>query len=142
MREAGTNFNHTPQKTKREGHVLVTSGVYAYLRHPSYCAFFWWAVGTQILVGNKASLLGFVFVLWNFFKRRIRGESGLCLDCFYSDIMLNITQVKRFFLWSSLAKTTWSTENVPLQEYHLFDRNSSYRDNSTHSYFNASNADK
>lgn len=74
MAEAGTNFNHTPAKTKREGHVLVTTGVYAWLRHPSYCAFFWWALGTQILVGNKISFLAFLFILWNFFKRRIRGQ--------------------------------------------------------------------
>ena len=74
MGEAGTNFNHTPAKMKKEGHVLVTTGVYTYLRHPSYCAFFWWAIGSQILVGNKVSLFGFGFVLWNFFKRRIRGE--------------------------------------------------------------------
>jgi protein-S-isoprenylcysteine O-methyltransferase len=84
MAEAGTNFNHTPAKMKKEGHVLVTAGVYTYLRHPSYCAFFWWAIGTQILVGNKVSLLGFAFVLWNFFKRRIQGELVFVdrsLDC-------------------------------------------------------------
>lgn len=75
MAEAGTNFNHTLAKTKREGHVLVTTGVYAWLRHPSYCAFFWWALGTQVLVGNKICFLGYSLVLWNFFKRRIKGES-------------------------------------------------------------------
>ena len=75
MAEAGTNFNHTLAKIKREGHVLVTTGVYAWLRHPSYCAFFWWALGTQVLVGNKICFLGYLFVLWNFFKRRIKGES-------------------------------------------------------------------
>ena len=75
MAEAGTNFNHTLAKTKRDGHVLVTTGVYAWLRHPSYCAFFWWALGTQVLVGNKICFLGYLFVLWNFFKRRIKGES-------------------------------------------------------------------
>ena len=75
MAEAGTNFNHTPAKTKEEGHELVTSGIYAVLRHPSYFAFFWWALGTQVLVGNKICNLGFLFALWNFFNRRIRGES-------------------------------------------------------------------
>lgn len=75
MAEAGTNFNHTPQKTKREGHELVTTGIYSWLRHPSYFAFFWWALGTQILVGNKFCFLGYLFALWNFFNRRIRGET-------------------------------------------------------------------
>ena len=77
MAEAGTNFNHTPAKTKKEGHVLVITGIYAWLRHPSYFAFFWWALGTQILVGNKICALGFLFALWTFFKRRIRGEFEL-----------------------------------------------------------------
>lgn len=126
MREAGTNFNHTPQRTKREGHVLVTTGVYAYLRHPSYCAFFWWAVGTQVLVGNKISLLGYVFVLWNFFKRRIRGKSWFYLDRLRFDVMLKIAQARRSHLWISLARTTWSIERVPSPEYLSFDRNCSY----------------
>ena len=81
MAEAGTNFNHTPAKIKKEGHVLVTTGVYAWLRHPSYCAFFWWAIGTQVLVGNKISFVGYLFVLWNFFRRRIRGELGFRHEC-------------------------------------------------------------
>lgn len=75
MVQAGTNFNHTPANTKREGHVLVTKGVYAWLRHPSYFGFFWWAVGTQLMVGNKVCLLGYIFVLWHFFSHRIRGKS-------------------------------------------------------------------
>lgn len=74
MATAGTNFNHTPQKVKKEGHELVTNGVYAYSRHPSYFAFFWWAIGTQILVGNKVCLLAFIAVLWNFFNSRIKGK--------------------------------------------------------------------
>lgn len=75
MAQAGTNFNHTPQRTKKEGHVLVSTGVYAWLRHPSYFGFFWWALGTQVLVGNKVCLVGYLGALWTFFYRRIRGES-------------------------------------------------------------------
>lgn len=75
MATAGTNFNHTPQKTKQNGHELVTSGIYALSRHPSYFAFFWWAVGTQFLVGNKICLVAFFVFLWNFFNNRIKGKS-------------------------------------------------------------------
>lgn len=74
MATAGTNFNHTPQKKKQAGHELVTSGIYAYSRHPSYFAFFWWAVGTQVLVGNKICLVAFFVFLWNFFNQRIKGK--------------------------------------------------------------------
>lgn len=73
MAQAGTNFNHTPQKVRKEGHILVTTGVYGWLRHPSYFGFFWWALGTQVLVGNKICLVGYLLALWNFFHRRIIG---------------------------------------------------------------------
>jgi protein-S-isoprenylcysteine O-methyltransferase len=75
MATAGTNFNHTPQRVKQDGHELVTSGIYAYSRHPSYFAFFYWAVGTQLLVGNKICFVAFFAFLWNFFNIRIKGES-------------------------------------------------------------------
>jgi protein-S-isoprenylcysteine O-methyltransferase len=74
MATAGTNFNHTPQRVKQQGHELVTSGIYALSRHPSYMAFFWWAIGTQILVGNKICLVAFIISLWTFFNNRIKCE--------------------------------------------------------------------
>jgi protein-S-isoprenylcysteine O-methyltransferase len=35
MAQAGTNFNHTVQSKKNDGHELVTTGLYTYFRHPS-----------------------------------------------------------------------------------------------------------
>lgn len=80
MATAGTNFNHTPVKTRKADHVLVTEGVYAWVRHPSYFGFFWWALGTQVLVGNKVCLVGYAVVLWTFFYRRIVGECLSFID--------------------------------------------------------------
>lgn len=74
MAQAGTNFNHTPVQTRKEDHVLVTTGLYGYLRHPSYFGFFWWALGTQLLVGNKVCFVGYAIALWLFFYRRIIGR--------------------------------------------------------------------
>lgn len=73
MAQAGTNFNHTPVRTRAADHELVTKGMYTYLRHPSYFGFFWWALGTQILVGNKFCLVGYALALWKFFHDRIIG---------------------------------------------------------------------
>ena len=84
MATAGTNFNHVPVRERREGHVLVTNGVYAYLRHPAYFGFFWWAVGTQLVVGNAVCLVAYSVVLWRFFEHRIRGEEKL-LYAFFGD---------------------------------------------------------
>ena len=41
-------------------------------------AFFWWAIGTQILVGNKICLVAFIVSLWTFFNNRIKCELPVC----------------------------------------------------------------
>ena len=71
MAEAGTNFNHTVQWKKSRGHELVTSGIYGLLRHPSYFGFWWWGLGTQVVLGNTVCLGGYGVVLWGFFRARI-----------------------------------------------------------------------
>ena len=76
MMHAGSNFNHLIQKKKKEGHVLVTGGIYRYLRHPSYFGFFWWGLGTQVVLGNAVCLVGYAVVLWRFFRKRIKSESS------------------------------------------------------------------
>jgi protein-S-isoprenylcysteine O-methyltransferase len=71
---AGVSFNHKVQSRKKIDHQLVTWGPYRYWRHPSYFGFYWWAVGTQLLLGNALSTPIFALVLWQFFYRRIPGE--------------------------------------------------------------------
>ena len=50
MVTATTNFNHYVQHVKEEGHELITHGIYAYFRHPAYVGWFYWSVGTQVLI--------------------------------------------------------------------------------------------
>ncbi|OCT53189.1 Protein-S-isoprenylcysteine O-methyltransferase [Cladophialophora carrionii] len=71
MRTAKTSFNHIVQWTKRADHVLVTDGVYAFSRHPSYFGFFWWGLGTQVLLGNRICFVLYAAILWKFFHHRI-----------------------------------------------------------------------
>ncbi|CRK18958.1 hypothetical protein BN1723_017728 [Verticillium longisporum] len=82
MITAGRSFNHTVQHRRAASHALVTSGIYAWFRHPSYFGFFWWAVGTQLVLGNVLSLAGYAFVLWKFFSGRIRHEEELLVRFF------------------------------------------------------------
>jgi protein-S-isoprenylcysteine O-methyltransferase len=79
---AGTNFNHIVQSTKRSSHTLITTGIYAYLRHPSYFGFFWWAIGTQLVLGNLCGFVVYWAVLWRFFSVRIEGEEELLVKFF------------------------------------------------------------
>ena len=82
MIHAHNNFSHILAYQKRTDHQLVTTGVYAWTRHPSYVGFSYWAVGTQLLLGNKLGLIGFVGVLWLFFSRRIRVEEKMLVEFF------------------------------------------------------------
>ncbi|KAL8855082.1 MAG: hypothetical protein Q9221_000279 [Calogaya cf. arnoldii] len=82
MAQAGTNFNHLVQSKKKEGHVLVTNGIYRWLRHPSYFGFFWWGLGTQLVMGNLVCLVGYAVVLWRFFSLRIASEERLLVAFF------------------------------------------------------------
>ena len=62
------------QYYKRDDHVLITSGIYRWVRHPSYFGFFYWALGTQLVLGNHFSFFAYVLALWKFFSHRVRRE--------------------------------------------------------------------
>ncbi len=82
MMQAGPSFNHIVQHRRRNEHVLVTSGIYATLRHPSYFGFFWWALGTQLVLGNLVCFVGYALVLWRFFSTRIKHEEEYLVSFF------------------------------------------------------------
>ncbi|KAK3943061.1 Isoprenylcysteine carboxyl methyltransferase family-domain-containing protein [Diplogelasinospora grovesii] len=82
MVQAGPSFNHLVQHQRSSGHVLVTTGLYGRLRHPSYFGFFWWALGTQLVLGNVVSFFAYAAVLWKFFSTRIRHEEELLVKFF------------------------------------------------------------
>ncbi|CAR28027.1 hypothetical protein ZYGR_0N05150 [Zygosaccharomyces rouxii] len=85
MRTAGQSFSHTVRTSRGEGHVLVKNGIYQWSRHPSYFGFFWWAVGTQMIMLNPLSLVIFATVLWKFFRQRIKFEENYLLRFFGRD---------------------------------------------------------
>jgi protein-S-isoprenylcysteine O-methyltransferase len=79
MKTAGESFNHYIQTTRKDNHVLVTNSVYKYMRHPSYVGFYYWSIGSQLVLGNRILALVSAIVSWNFFKRRIAyEEDSLC----------------------------------------------------------------
>lgn len=82
MIHCGRNFNHTIQTYRRAEHELVTHGIYSVLRHPSYFGFFWWAIGTQVVLGNWLCLGAYTAVLWQFFSHRIHKEEQYLVHFF------------------------------------------------------------
>lgn len=74
MVTCGESFNHYIQRDKKENHVLVTHGIYSILRHPSYVGFYYWAVGTQLVLCNPLSAILYGLAAWTFFRYRITYE--------------------------------------------------------------------
>lgn len=77
-----SNFSHLIQLKKSENHRLVSTGLYNYFRHPSYCGWFWWCVGTQVLLGSPICLIGYIITAFRFFERRISVEEAALMKFF------------------------------------------------------------
>ncbi|KAF9451672.1 ICMT-domain-containing protein [Macrolepiota fuliginosa MF-IS2] len=82
MIHASTNFSHAVAFEKRRNHQLVTDGIYARFRHPSYAGFFYWALGTQLVLQNPLSFVLYCILLWRFFYYRTRAEEGALVKFF------------------------------------------------------------
>jgi protein-S-isoprenylcysteine O-methyltransferase len=84
MHQAGVHFTHIVADERHPQHELVTSGLYHYMRHPSYCGFFWWSVGTQILLFNPLCICAYAYASFTFFRERIEYEEEGLVDFFGS----------------------------------------------------------
>lgn len=82
MFTAGRNFSHTISQTKSSQHKLVTHGIYSHCRHPSYAGWFYWAVGSQIMLLNPICVIVFTVISYKFFKERIVYEEKILVDFF------------------------------------------------------------
>lgn len=82
MITAGMAFTHLIQERRREGHNLITHGIYAYVRHPGYLGWFIWAPATQLILMNPICVCVFAFVAWHFFYDRIPYEEETLVDMF------------------------------------------------------------
>jgi protein-S-isoprenylcysteine O-methyltransferase len=82
MATAGRSFTHLVATRRRAGHELVTRGVYAVLRHPSYLGWFAWSVGTQVLLANPVCAAAYAAAAWRFFAARAPFEEEALVDFF------------------------------------------------------------
>lgn len=85
MIHAGESFSHLISVEKQSNHRLIKTGVYSLVRHPSYVGFFYWAIGTQILLVNPVSLVIFIYLLYRFFLSRIQFEEIKLIEFFGKD---------------------------------------------------------
>lgn len=88
MVSCGESFSHIISTERKKNHTLVTTGIYAWMRHPSYVGFFYWALGTQLLLLNPLSFLAFLAILYRFFSTRIAYEEDKLILFFGNDYRL------------------------------------------------------
>uniref|UniRef100_A0A1B6EVX0 Protein-S-isoprenylcysteine O-methyltransferase n=1 Tax=Cuerna arida TaxID=1464854 RepID=A0A1B6EVX0_9HEMI len=82
MLTAQGNFNHVVQSVRRSDHELVTHGVYRICRHPSYVGWFYWSMGTQMILVNPLCFVAYILASWKFFNDRITVEELTLLNFF------------------------------------------------------------
>jgi protein-S-isoprenylcysteine O-methyltransferase Ste14 len=79
-KELGRNWSVTLEI--REQHILITEGVYRFVRHPMYSAFWLWAIAQALLlpnwIGGFAGLVGFGIL----FFLRVGREEALMTETF------------------------------------------------------------
>ena len=66
----------------REGHTLVTSGVYRYMRHPMYAAHLLWAIAQGLLLENWLAGWAFLAIFVPFCLIHIPREEQMMLENF------------------------------------------------------------
>ncbi|KAL6454002.1 mam4 Protein-S-isoprenylcysteine O-methyltransferase [Candida maltosa Xu316] len=84
MKTCGLSFSHYLATKKEPYHKLVTTGVYKYIRHPSYLGFWLFCVGIQLWLSNYINLIFNLYILHRFFSIRINHEEQLLVN-FYGD---------------------------------------------------------
>lgn len=80
----------------RESHRLVTAGVYRYVRHPMYSAFWLWAIAQALLLPNFIAGLSGLVGFGTLYFFRVGQEERLMLDAFgteYGDYMARTGRV-------------------------------------------------
>lgn len=74
MWTAGYNFHHYIRDNPDPEQTLTTNGIYSWLRHPSYFGWFYWAISTQLVLGNPLCTVIYAALTWYTFNTRIKFE--------------------------------------------------------------------
>ncbi len=83
----------------REDHRLVTDGIYRYLRHPMYTAFWMWAVAQALLLPNWVAGPAGVIGFGTLFFGRIGQEERMMTERFGQDYRAYTARTYRIIPW-------------------------------------------
>jgi protein-S-isoprenylcysteine O-methyltransferase Ste14 len=103
--QAALGKEWSPQLQLREQHRLVTSGPYAWMRHPMYTALFGVVIALALLTANGCFMLLAAAVIAGFVIRAPR-EERMMLEAFGKEYQDYAQRTGKFFplLWSVLAR--------------------------------------
>jgi protein-S-isoprenylcysteine O-methyltransferase Ste14 len=74
--------NWSPSLEIREGHTLVTDGIYRHIRHPMYASQWVWAIAQILLLQNWLAGPAGLIVFVPLYFLRVRAEEKMMLDSF------------------------------------------------------------
>jgi protein-S-isoprenylcysteine O-methyltransferase Ste14 len=83
----------------RDKHELITGGVYRYVRHPMYSAFFLWALAQFLLLPNWVAALSGVVGFGTLYLFRVGREEKLMLDAFGEQYRAYMERTARIVPW-------------------------------------------
>ena len=83
----------------REGHQLITDGIYRRVRHPMYSAFWLWAVAQALLLPNWVAGFSGIVGFGILFFGRVGREEGLMLETFGDRYREYMTRTYRVIPW-------------------------------------------
>ena len=97
--DLGTNWSVTLEI--REGHRLVTHGIYRSVRHPMYSAFLVYALGQALAVPNWVAGPSYLIAMATLFAFRVGAEERMMLETFGDEYATYMAKTKRLVpgLW-------------------------------------------
>jgi protein-S-isoprenylcysteine O-methyltransferase Ste14 len=97
--DLGTNWSITLEV--REGHQLVTEGIYRHVRHPMYVALLLYSVGQALVLPNWVAGPSYLVTFGLLFALRVGREEELMLEEFGQDYAAYMARTKRLVpgLW-------------------------------------------
>lgn len=69
--------NWSAAVTIKQGHQIIRTGPYAYIRHPIYTGMLIGVIGTALAIGEYRGLLAFVIFLFGFYRKARKEEKFL-----------------------------------------------------------------
>ncbi|MFC1940757.1 protein-S-isoprenylcysteine O-methyltransferase [Chloroflexota bacterium] len=93
--DLGQNWRMTTEI--REGHKLVTSGIFRYIRHPMYSAHWLWGIAQLLLIHNWIAGLASLVIIIPIYVLRVRREEHMMLEKFGDEYRTYMSQTGRIF---------------------------------------------